>query len=149
MSALCSDLQDSSSSDDSDDDSKSRSKGWVVTVCLVWKPSALVHHMRLPFAPRLVNIDPGVLCVGLVQTRTRALVQEVARLALQQRRKETVTSPCQTMSPVTKSRAENLQTSTLFTIILIYLSHFMQEIFLTKVLHCQVHHMSIKIHLFC
>ncbi len=80
-------------------------------------------------ASHLVKIYPGVLCVGLVQTLTRALVQGVARLTLQQRRKRTVTSQCQTMSPVTKSRAENLQTSTLFTLILIYLCHFMQDIF--------------------
>lgn len=101
-----------------------------MTVCLVWKPSALVHHMRLrSLASHLVKIYPGVLCVGLVQTLTRALVQEVARLTLQQRRKRTVTSQCQTMSPVTKSRAENLQTSTLFTLILIYLCRFMQDIF--------------------
>lgn len=62
----------------------------------------------------LVNIYAGVLCVGLDRTLTRDRVQEVAHRTLQQRR--TVTSRCQTMSPVTKSRAENLQTSTVFTL---------------------------------
>lgn len=63
------------------------------------------------------------VCVGLDLTRDR--VQEVARRTLQRRRKGTVTSQCLTMSPVTKSRAENLQTSTVFTLILVYFCCFM------------------------
>lgn len=110
-------LQDSSSSDESDDESKSRSKGWAIC-------TGASHEITLSLCMWLTSIDPAVLCVGLVQTLTRAPVQEVARLTLQQRSKRTVTSPCQTMSPVTKSRAENLQTSTVFTLILIYLKLF-------------------------
>lgn len=101
-----------------------------MSVCLFGVETICIGtSYEITLASHLVNIYPGALCVGLVQTLTRALVQEVARLTLQLRRKRTVTSQCQTMSPVTKSRAENLQTSTLFTLILIYLCHFMQDIF--------------------
>lgn len=96
----------------------------VETVC-----TGASHEITLSLCMWLTWIDPAVLCVGLVQTLTRALVQEVARLTLQQRRRRTVTSQCQTMSPVTKSRAENLQTSTVFTLILVYFCHFLQDIF--------------------
>lgn len=73
----------------------------------------------------LANIYTGVVCVCVGLDLTRDRVQEVARRTLQRRRKGTVTSQCLTMSPVTKSRAENLQTSTVFTLILVYFCCFM------------------------